>query len=203
MERAMRLMGAMVALGAVAACNSGNVTGPSIAVPGPGGAPGTTPVSSVDIQGSGTLVTEVREVSGFSRVTLHGVGHLTIEQGGAEALTRSLARFESERQALALMNHPNIARVFDAGATEDGRPYFAMEHVRGVPITDYCDTHRLSIEERLELFIQVCDGVQHAHQKGVIHRDIKPSNVLVTIQDDKPVPEDHRFRRGQGHRRHG
>jgi len=100
-----------------------------------------------------------------------------------------VARFESERQALALMNHPNIASVFDAGATDEGRPYFAMEYVHGIPITDYCDKHRLTIEERLDLFIHVCDGVQHAHQKGIIHRDIKPSNVLVAVQDDKPVPK--------------
>ena len=95
-----------------------------------------------------------------------------------------VARFESERQALALMNHPNIARVFDAGATEQGRPYFAMEHVKGESITTYCDRHRLTTRERLELFKLTCEGVQHAHQKGIIHRDIKPSNVLVAIQDD-------------------
>jgi eukaryotic-like serine/threonine-protein kinase len=100
-----------------------------------------------------------------------------------------LARFESERQALALMNHPNIARVFEAGTTDSGRPYFAMEYVKGVPITEYCDTHRLSTDERLNLFIEVCEGVQHAHQRGVIHRDMKPSNVLVTIRDDKAVPK--------------
>jgi serine/threonine protein kinase/tetratricopeptide (TPR) repeat protein len=100
-----------------------------------------------------------------------------------------LARFESERQALALMNHPNIARVFEAGATDSGRPYFAMEYVKGVPITEYCDTHRLDTKERLELFCQVCEGVQHAHQRGVIHRDMKPSNVLVMIQDDRAVPK--------------
>jgi non-specific serine/threonine protein kinase/serine/threonine-protein kinase len=100
-----------------------------------------------------------------------------------------VARFESERQALALMNHPNIARVYEAGATEQGRLFFAMEYVPGVPITEYCDTNRLSTRERLALFIQVCSGIQHAHQKGVIHRDMKPSNVLVTIQDDRPVPK--------------
>jgi tRNA A-37 threonylcarbamoyl transferase component Bud32 len=99
------------------------------------------------------------------------------------------ARFEAERQALAIMNHPSIARVYDAGSTELGRPYFAMEHVDGEPITDYCDRHRLSTRDRLEFFIRVCEGVQHAHQKGVIHRDLKPSNVLVRIQDDKPVPK--------------
>jgi serine/threonine protein kinase len=100
-----------------------------------------------------------------------------------------VARFESERQALALMDHPNIARVFDAGATSQGRPYFVMELVKGVPITDYCDTHRLTTPERLELFIQICSGVQHAHQKGVIHRDMKPSNVLVTLVDGRPIPK--------------
>ncbi len=100
-----------------------------------------------------------------------------------------LARFESERQALALMNHPCVAKVFDAGTTEQGRPFFAMEYVKGEPITTYCDRHRLRTRERIELFIQVCEGVQHAHQKGIIHRDLKPSNVLVTIQDDRPVPK--------------
>jgi non-specific serine/threonine protein kinase/serine/threonine-protein kinase len=100
-----------------------------------------------------------------------------------------LARFEAERQALAVMNHPSIARVYDAGVTERERPFFAMEYVEGVPIDDYCDTHRLDTEERLKLFLQVCDGVQHAHHKGIIHRDIKPSNVLVTIQEDRPVPK--------------
>jgi len=91
-----------------------------------------------------------------------------------------IARFEAERQALALMDHPSIAKVFDAGATESGRPYFVMELVRGVKITEYCDEHSLTTEERLELFVQVCNAIQHAHQKGIIHRDIKPSNILVT-----------------------
>ena len=98
-------------------------------------------------------------------------------------------RFEAERQALALMDHPSIARVFDAGATDTGRPYFVMELVKGVPITDYCDTVHLTPRERLELFIPVCQAIQHAHQKGIIHRDVKPSNVLVTMQDGKPVPK--------------
>jgi eukaryotic-like serine/threonine-protein kinase len=100
-----------------------------------------------------------------------------------------IARFEAERQALALMDHPNIARVFDGGATESGRPYFVMELVQGMPITDYCDQKRLDPESRLRLFMQVCLGVQHAHQKGIIHRDLKPSNILVTVHDDKPVPK--------------
>jgi eukaryotic-like serine/threonine-protein kinase len=100
-----------------------------------------------------------------------------------------VARFEAERQALALMDHPSIARVFDAGATDTGRPYFVMELVKGVPITDYCDTVHLTPKQRLELFIPVCQAIQHAHQKGIIHRDVKPSNVLVTMQDGKPVPK--------------
>jgi eukaryotic-like serine/threonine-protein kinase len=98
-----------------------------------------------------------------------------------------LARFESERQALAVMDHPNIARVLDGGMTEDGRPYFVMEVVHGTPITDYSDTHRLTTTERLRLFIDVCRAVQHAHHKGVIHRDLKPSNVLVSVQESGPV----------------
>ena len=98
-----------------------------------------------------------------------------------------VARFEAERQALALMDHPNIARVYEAGATPTGRPYFVMELVKGVPITAWCDQHRLGLRQRLELFAGVCQAVQHAHQKGIIHRDIKPSNVLVTMQDERPV----------------
>ena len=94
-----------------------------------------------------------------------------------------IARFEAERQALALMDHPNIAKVLDAGATDAGRPYFVMELVRGIKITDFCDEHNLSTEERLRLFTQVCQAIQHAHQKGIIHRDIKPSNILVTISE--------------------
>ena len=100
-----------------------------------------------------------------------------------------VARFEAERQTLARMDHPNIASVFDAGTTGDGRPYFAMEYVAGVPITEYCDAARLSTRERLTLLTHVCGAIQHAHQKGVVHRDIKPSNVLVTVQDDQPMPK--------------
>ncbi len=100
-----------------------------------------------------------------------------------------IARFEAERQALALMDHPNIARVLDAGATETGRPFFVMELVRGMPITRYCDAESLSTKERLQLFVQVCHAIQHAHQKGIIHRDIKPTNILVTMHDDVAVPK--------------
>jgi len=100
-----------------------------------------------------------------------------------------LARFETERQALALMDHPAIAKVFDAGTTERGRPFFVMELVRGVPITTYCDRHRQSVRERLELFVEVCEGIRHAHQKAVIHRDIKPSNILITETDGRPAPK--------------
>ena len=100
-----------------------------------------------------------------------------------------IARFEAERQALALMDHPNIAKVFDAGATDTGRLYFVMELVRGIKITDFCDENKVSTEERLKLFILVCQAIQHAHQKGVIHRDIKPSNILVTVNDGVPVPK--------------
>ena len=100
-----------------------------------------------------------------------------------------VARFEAERQALAMMDHPNIAKVLDAGTTETGRPYFIMELVRGIKITDYCDQEKVTTHERLELFIQVCHAIQHAHQKGIIHRDIKPSNILVTLHDGVPVPK--------------
>jgi len=100
-----------------------------------------------------------------------------------------IARFESERQALALMDHPAIAKVLDAGSTAQGTPYFVMEYVAGVPITAYCDNHRLSTRERLELFLHVCEGVQHAHQKAIIHRDLKPSNILVTEVDDRAAPK--------------
>ncbi len=100
-----------------------------------------------------------------------------------------IARFEAESQALALMDHPNIAKVLDAGVTDSGRPYFVMELVRGIPITDYCDREQLTPRQRLELFVPVCRAIQHAHTKGIIHRDLKPSNVLVTLSEDKPVPK--------------
>jgi len=102
---------------------------------------------------------------------------------------RVLARFEAEQQALAIMEHPHVARVHDAGLTPSGRPYFVMEHVKGIPVTEYCDKHRLSIEERLRLFLRVCEAVQYAHQKGIIHRDLKPSNILVTIEGEQASPK--------------
>jgi len=102
---------------------------------------------------------------------------------------RVIARFEAEKQALALMQHPHIAGVYDAGLTLTGRPYFVMEYVKGIPITEYCDHHKLTIEERLGLFVQVCNAVQHAHQKGIIHRDIKPSNILVSVENDQAIPK--------------
>ncbi len=103
--------------------------------------------------------------------------------------TRILERFQQERQALAAMDHPNVARVLDAGTSEENTPYVVMELVDGLPITDYCDQNALEIPERLRLFVQVCQAVQHAHQKGIIHRDLKPSNVLVTSYDSEPVPK--------------
>ncbi|MHC4207625.1 MAG: serine/threonine protein kinase, partial [Planctomycetota bacterium] len=100
-----------------------------------------------------------------------------------------VARFEAERQTLALLEHPNIAHVFDAGTTEAGRPYFVMEYVEGKSVTKYCDEQKLNVEQRLGIFQQVCEGVHHAHQKGIIHRDIKPSNILVTIRGQRAVPK--------------
>jgi serine/threonine protein kinase/tetratricopeptide (TPR) repeat protein len=100
-----------------------------------------------------------------------------------------IGRFEAERQTLAIMSHPNIAQILDAGATEDGRPYFVMEHVPGIPLTSYCESHRLGLPKRLALFLEICDGVQHAHQKGIIHRDLKPTNLLVAERDGRPTPK--------------
>ncbi len=111
------------------------------------------------------------------------------EQPETVLATKVVARFEAERQALAMMDHPNIAKVLDAGTTDVGRPYFVMELVPGIRITDYCDQANLTTKERLDLFIKVCQAIQHAHQKGIIHRDIKPSNILVTLHDGVPVPK--------------
>ncbi len=103
-------------------------------------------------------------------------------------MSPALLRFNMERQTLAIMNHPAIAKVFDAGSTAEGQPYFVMEYVPGIPITNYCDQKPLSVQERLALFIKVCEGVQHAHQKAIMHRDLKPSNILVVEVDGKPMP---------------
>ena len=113
---------------------------------------------------------------------------LKLIRGGMDSRA-VLARFDAERQALALMDHPNIARVYDGGTTDAGQPFFVMELVNGIPITDYCDRNRLPVKARLELFVAVCQAVQHAHQKGIIHRDIKPSNVMVTEVDGRPTPK--------------
>jgi eukaryotic-like serine/threonine-protein kinase len=122
------------------------------------------------------------------KVPIHRTVALKLIKAGMDTKA-VVARFESERQALALMDHPNIARVYDAGSTPEGRPYFVMEYVPGLPITEYCDKHRFTVKERLGLFMQVCDGAQHAHQKAIIHRDLKPSNVLVVEQDNKAAPK--------------
>ncbi len=103
-----------------------------------------------------------------------------------------LARFAAERQAMAMMSHPNIAQVYDAGATEQGQSYFVMEYVAGEPITEYCDHHKLSVAERVELLQRVCEAIQHAHQKGIIHRDLKPTNVLVAHLEGRAVPAESR-----------
>ncbi|MBN1940329.1 MAG: serine/threonine protein kinase, partial [Candidatus Aminicenantes bacterium] len=119
---------------------------------------------------------------------LHRRVALKLIKGGMDT-RQVITRFESERQALAMMDHPAIAKVFDAGETDEGRPYFVMEYIQGIPITEHCDKSRLTTQERLELFMRVCEGVQHAHQKAIIHRDLKPSNILVVIQDGKAVPK--------------
>ncbi len=160
----------------------------------------TMPASRLNMEGPGTVIDSYRLMErigegGFGWVFVAEQQRpvrrkvaLKVVKPGMD--TRDvIARFEAERQALAMMDHPNIARVFDAGTTATGRPYFVMELVRGVPITEFCDKQKLSLRERLELFTTVCHAVQHAHQKGVIHRDIKPSNVLVTLHDETPVPK--------------
>ncbi len=111
---------------------------------------------------------------------------IRVERGQSKTI---LARFEAERQAIALMDHPHIAKLLDAGTTDEGAPYFVMELVKGIPLNRFCDQHRLTIPERLNLFMQICSAVQHAHQKGIIHRDLKPSNILVESHDGKPVPK--------------
>lgn len=162
------------------------------------GPPGAGPMTSSIAEGPGTVVGPYKLMEkigegGFGLVfvaqqmqPVRRKVALKVIKPGMD--TRDVvARFEAERQALAMMDHPNIARVFDAGSTETGRPYFVMELVRGIPITEFCEQRDLGTRERLELFVMVCRGVQHAHQKGVIHRDLKPSNVLVTLHDGTPV----------------
>ena len=111
---------------------------------------------------------------------------IRVERGQSRTI---LSRFEAERQAIAVMDHPHIAKLLDAGTTAGGSPFFVMELVKGIPLNDYCDEHKLSIRDRLQLFMQICSAVQHAHQKGIIHRDLKPTNILVENHEDKPVPK--------------
>ncbi|MEL7448550.1 MAG: serine/threonine-protein kinase, partial [Pseudomonadota bacterium] len=141
-----------------------------------------------------TILREIGE--GGMSVVFEAEQHEPVQRNVALKLIRPgmdtrevIDRFESERQALALMDHSSIARIFDGGATEAGRPYFVMELVQGVPITQYCDEHRLSTRERLVLFLAVCAAVQHAHQKGILHRDLKPSNILVAEEDGRAIPK--------------
>ena len=162
--------------------------------------PDGTTLSQSSVQRSFTVIgpyrlTQMLGIGGMGEVwraeqtePIHRTVALKLIKAGMDTKV-VVARFDSERQALALMEHPNIAKVFDAGATAEGRPYFVMEYVHGIPITDYSDRHRLTIKERLELFMQVCEGVQHAHQRAVIHRDLKPSNLLVEEVNGKPVPK--------------
>jgi WD40 repeat protein/serine/threonine protein kinase/tetratricopeptide (TPR) repeat protein len=159
-----------------------------------GASPPSEPISSTVIAGRYTLVEIIGE-GGMGSVyraeqtePVKRQVALKLIKGGTDSKA-VLARFEAERQALALMDHPNIARVFDGGTTDKGQPFFVMELVQGVPLTEYCDQKRLSVKARLELFVSVCQAVQHAHQKGIIHRDLKPGNVLVTEVDSRPTPK--------------
>ncbi|MHC5025075.1 MAG: serine/threonine-protein kinase, partial [Planctomycetota bacterium] len=170
-------------------------TGADAARGAPGSGAGTTPVEApgstigryklleqIGEGGFGTVFMAEQEQPVRRRVALKVI------KPGMDS-KQVIARFEAERQALAMMDHPCIARVLDAGETDGGHPYFVMELVRGEPITAFCDQNDLAIRERLDLFTQVCHAVQHAHHKGVIHRDIKPSNVLITMVDGKPIPK--------------
>ena len=174
-------------------------TGPSAAGTGSAGSGGPTE-TSVPAEGPGSRIDRYKLLQ---KIGEGGCGVVYMAEQEKPVLRRVafkiiklgmdtrnvIARFEAERQALAMMDHPNIARVLDAGATHTGRPYFVMELVRGVKITDYCDQNHLDTGQRLDLFVQICHAIQHAHQKGIIHRDIKPSNVLVTLHDGVPVPK--------------
>jgi eukaryotic-like serine/threonine-protein kinase len=163
------------------------VAGATVAGPCPGEPPGTVigPYRLLEVLGEGGMGTVYRAEQTHP---VHRQVALKLIRAGRDS-REVVGRFEAERQALALMDHPHIARVLDAGATPAGRPYFVMELVQGVPLTRYCDEHRLTVRQRLELAIPVCRAVQHAHQKGVIHRDLKPSNVLVTLCDGRAVPK--------------
>ncbi len=181
--------------------------------------PPTTPVGGVKKDGGSGQRSYVPVVPGYElreRIGAGGMGEVWsaeqregIRRPVAVKLIRAgmgtdqlLARFNAERQALALMDHPSIARVYGAGTSSDERPFFVMELIRGTPVNEFCDRHRLDVAQRLELFLKVCDGVQHAHQRAVIHRDLKPSNILVTRQDDVPVPKiiDFGLAKALGHR---
>ena len=155
----------------------------SLGSPDPPGRLGNYRIVQVLGEGAMGIVYEAEETGAMRRRVA-----LKVIRAGLDT-KEVIARFEAERQTLALMNHPGIAKVLNAGATEIGQPFFAMELVRGLPITEYCDARKLTVHQRLELFVAVCHAVQHAHQKGVIHRDLKPSNVLVTEQDDVPQPK--------------
>jgi len=167
---------------------------------GPAGASNVTLDSSPRIDGPGTAIGryELLELIGEGGMGLVYLAEqkepvrrkvaLKIIKPGMDS-KQVIARFESERQTLAVLDHPNIAHVFDAGCTETGRPYFVMEFVKGLPITSYCDQNKLTIEQRLRLFEQVCEAVHHAHQKGIIHRDLKPSNILVSVHGDRAIPK--------------
>jgi serine/threonine protein kinase/tetratricopeptide (TPR) repeat protein len=164
--------------------NNGSVAEPSMTIgPGPGTVIGPYKLIEQIGEGGMGIVFRAEQSEPIQRQVA-----LKIIKEGMDS-RQVIARFEAERQALALMDHPNIAKVIDAGATNLGRPYFVMELIEGVPITRYCDEHHLTPRERLELFIPVCQAVQHAHQKGIIHRDLKPTNVMITRRDDRPLPK--------------
>src|SRR6185312_1068227 len=158
-----------------------------------GGFAGSASAQKSQVFGPYTLISKLGE-GGMGQVWL-AEQHAPLQRQVALKIIKTgmcdadlLQRFLSERQSLAIMSHPAIAKVFDAGATPDGQPYFVMEYVPGLPITTYCNRHRLKIRERLQLFIKVCEGVQHAHQKAIIHRDLKPANILVDEIDGQPAP---------------
>jgi len=156
-----------------------SVPGPNVNIEGPGTKIGRYELLSLIGEGGMGLVYLAEQKEPVKRRIA-----LKIIKPGMDS-KQVIARFEAERQALALLDHPNIAHVFDAGTTGAGRPYFVMEYVKGMSITAYCDEHKLNIEQRLKLFKQVCEGIHHAHQKGIIHRDIKPSNILVSVHGDR------------------